>query len=98
MSGPFKMKNHKLSASAKYGTPIEYASPMKDRPTTTTEKIKAGFGTASDIFNSQEPITSILNVNQKYKENKAYQRALSDKEKKNNANNNSENKEKEDKA
>jgi len=92
------MKNHKLSASAKYGTPIEYASPMKDRPTTTTEKIKAIGGTAADIFRSHEPISSIINVKDKYNENKAYQRALSDKEKQNNANNNSENKEKEDKA
>jgi len=29
MAGPFKMKNHGLSASAKYKTPIQYASPAK---------------------------------------------------------------------
>ena len=30
MSGPFKMKNPHLAASAKYKTPIQYSSPAKD--------------------------------------------------------------------
>ena len=39
MAGPFKMKNHGLSASAKYKTPIQYASPAKTDELTDKEKM-----------------------------------------------------------
>ena len=40
MSGPFKMKNSALNYSAKNGTPINYGSPAKDDPHTTTDAHK----------------------------------------------------------
>ena len=57
-------------------------SPVKDRPTTVKEKIKAAGGTAADVFTSSEPITAISKIGETYKLNKAYQRYLSDKKKK----------------
>tara|TARA_R100000988_G_scaffold96651_1_gene63598 strand:- start:36 stop:317 length:282 start_codon:yes stop_codon:yes gene_type:complete len=75
---PFKLKSGNKPSIAK----MAGVSPMKDRPTTTKEKIKAIGGTAADIFTSTMPITAMTNIKKTYRDNKAYQRFLSDKKKK----------------
>ena len=77
-TAPFKLRSGNKPSIAK----MAGVSPMKKRPTTVKEKIKAAGGTVSDIFTSNEPITAMGNIRKTYKDNKAYQRYLSDKKKK----------------
>tara|TARA_R100000655_G_scaffold37433_1_gene72091 strand:+ start:206 stop:487 length:282 start_codon:yes stop_codon:yes gene_type:complete len=77
-TAPFKLRSGNKPSIAK----MAGVSPMKNRPTTILEKIKAASGTASDVFTSNEPITAMGNIRKTYKDNKAYQRYLSDKKKK----------------
>tara|TARA_R110002124_G_C8614584_1_gene485688 strand:- start:55 stop:288 length:234 start_codon:yes stop_codon:yes gene_type:complete len=73
MATPYKMKGSPMQRN--FGI-----SPMKkDEKTSTKEKAKAVIGTISDVLKSSEPITAMTNVKRTYKENKAYQRALSTK-------------------
>ena len=77
-TAPFKLRSGNKPSIAK----MAGVSPMKKRPTTVKEKIKAAGGTAADVFTSSEPITAISKIGETYKLNKAYQRYLSDKKKK----------------
>ena len=85
--GNTRKKSPYEMGKAHYGkdqkNPIMMESPLERDKTTTKEKAKAVLGTIADTFTANEPITAMGNISRTYKQNKAYQRALSAKKEKN---------------
>jgi len=66
------MKNAALSASAKYKSPIPYASPMKEGETSLVDKIKSGARAVFSNLGKVNTNSSTLSdkISDSYKENK----------------------------
>ena len=83
MSGPFKMKNAALSASAKYKSPIPYASPMKEGETSLVDKIKSAgkavYKNLGKVNSASDPLSD--KIARSYKKNKKQYRDDADKKK-----------------